>query len=246
VTHPLPPSVARAGSQPPWARPSNVPLQAGSRFPRHSTKNLKRLIDGLAPCPAPHLLDLGRLCDQNIEWLIHHRCKVTVDDQISSVRPPPPSPPVTARPSSPSRRSPHGPISLPSAKEPPAGVSLNLQQTAESFDAVLCWDLLDYFDVSGARQVLAQLVALLKPRGFLMAMFNCDHAAVRMAVRYRISGADQLEYEPLPLVPVPGRAYENREIQELFERFDLINSCYLPNQMREILVQKRASQARRA
>jgi hypothetical protein len=105
---------------------------------------------------------------------------------------------------------------------------------------------LDYFDLSGARQVLHQLVPLLKPRGFLLAMFNCDHAAARMAVRYRIAGAEHLEYEPLPLAQSPGRAYENREIQELFERFDLINSCFLPNQMREILVQKRVHRTPRS
>ncbi|HXZ25076.1 MAG TPA: class I SAM-dependent methyltransferase [Nitrospiria bacterium] len=217
-----------------------------SRFPRHSTRNLKRLLDGLASCPAPHLLDLGRLCDQNIEWLIHHRCKVTVDDRITPVKPQPPPPASSPRSRSSARRIPHGPIPMPSAKEAPPVVALDLQQPADSFDAILCWDLLDYFDLSGARQVLQQLVTLLKPRGFLLAMFNCDHAAARIAVRYRIAGAELLEYEPLPLAHSPGRAYENREIQELFERFDLINSCFLPNQMREILVQKRPPRSPRS
>ena len=202
------------------------------RFPRHSTKNLTRLIDGLAPCPAPHLLDLGRLCDQNIEWLIHHRCKVTVDDQISPLRPPPPPP--RAVPA-------HFRDSLSIREETPAPVMIEVRHPEGVFDAILCWDLLDYLNPQGARHALPKLAALLKPRGFLLAFFNCNHAAARPAVRYRIAGAEQLEYEPLPRAHPPGRAYENREIQELFEKFELVNSCYLPNQMREILVQKRAA-----
>jgi hypothetical protein len=195
---------------------------------RHSTNNLKRLVDALAPCPAPHLLDLGRLCDQNIEWLIHHRCKVTVDDQITSLPPPPPKAP----PSPPSHN-------RTIKEEKPAPVVLELQQPAGSFDAILCWDLLDYLDLSGAQQSLTRLAALLKPRGYLLAFFNCERVAARPATRYRIVGMEQLEYEPLPHAHPPGRAYENREIQELFAGFDLVNSCYLTNQMREILVQKK-------
>lgn len=204
------------------------------------------MIDLLAPCPAPHLLDLGRLCDRNIEWLIHHRCKVTVDDQITSLPPPPPSSPspsptqlknIAPRPgvkTGPLTASPTQPA-LPTPPPPLA----ELHQTAGAFDAILCWDLFDYLEGSGAVQSLPKLADLLRPRGYLLAFFNCERTTARPATRYRIVGSEQLEYEPLPQAHPPGRAYENREIVELFNGFDLINSCYLPNQMREILVQKR-------
>jgi hypothetical protein len=212
-------------------RPAAAQPSAAVSRQRYSTNNLKRLIDALAPCPAPHLLDLGRLCDQNISWLIHHHCKVTVDDHITSLPPPPPSP-------SPSKNA----ASRQSAKtgEPPVPVVLELPYPAGTFDAILCWDLFDYLAGPGAQQSLQRLAVLLKPRGYLLAFFNCERTAVRPATRYRIVGAEQLEYEPLPHAHPPRRAYENREILELFAGFDLVNSCYLKNQMREILVQKKA------
>jgi len=93
--------------------------------------------------------------------------------------------------------------------------------------------------VERSERELERLAGLLKPRGYLLAFFNCERAAARPATRYRIMDSDRLEYEPLPDAHPPGRAYENREIQEFFAGFDLVNSCYLKNQMREILVQKK-------
>jgi hypothetical protein len=193
------------------------------------------LIDGLAPCAAPHLLDVGRLCDQNIEWLIHHRCKVTVDDQITSLPSPPPPSPLQSKNAVPRRGV--------KTVEPPAPMVLELPYPASAFDAILCWDLFDYLVGPGAQQSLQRLAVLLKPRGYLLAFFNCERIAARPATRYRIVGVEQLEYEPLPYAHPPRRAYENREILELFAGFDLVNSCYLKNQMREILVQKKAARA---
>jgi hypothetical protein len=201
------------------------------------------LIDMLAPCPAPHLLDLGRLCDQNIEWLIHHRCKVTVDDQITSLRPPP-RPSTSPSPTQLKTSGHHPGVKSGAVPVPPVQV-VELHQPAGAFDAILCWDLFDYLEGSGAEQSLPRLAVLLRPRGYLLAFFNCERTTARPATRYRIVGSEHLEYEPLPQAHPPGRTYENREIVELFDAFDLINSCYLPNQMREILVQKRAIRAPR-
>jgi len=231
VTTPLPPSAPSGGGvRSIQTRAPLVPQPAAPVRRHHSTNNLKRLLDALASCPAPHLLDVGRMCDQNINWLIHHRCKVTVDDQITTLPPPPPPPKNVPA---------HFRDSLADMEKPPAPVVIELHHPEGLFDAVLCWDLLDYLDPAGARQSLERFAGLLKPRGYLLAFFNCERAAVRPATRYRIMDADRLEYEPLPDAHPPGRAYENREILELFAGFDLVNSCYLKNQMREILVQNK-------
>ncbi|MEW6324740.1 MAG: class I SAM-dependent methyltransferase, partial [Nitrospirota bacterium] len=137
----------------------------------HSTKNLTRLLKGLAACASPHLLDLGRLSGANIEWLIHRRCKVTVDDQITGLRPAAPPPP----------RPPRG-----KEKAPPPPVALDLRHPDNSFDAILCWDLFDYLDRPSMQASLQRLAALIKPKGYLLAFFNCQRGETRPAVRYRI------------------------------------------------------------
>lgn len=225
ATPPSPPRRPLTG-----ASPAVAPSEPDRR--RHPTRNLKRLLQGLGACPAPHLLDLGRLCDQNIEWLIHQRCKVTVDDQITALGPIEPPP---AAPRSPRVKE----------KAPPPVVHLELRHAAESFDAILCWDLFDYLDRPSMSAALERLTALLKPKGYLLAFFNCERTLVRPATRYRIVGDELLEYEGLTDQALPGRVYENREIHELFEPFDLVNSCYLTNQMREILVQKKPAKLRK-
>ena len=188
----------------------------------HSTNNLKRLLQILTGIPKIHILDLGRLTGPNIEWLIQRGVKVYVEDRISCLKPPPP------------------PISLKGEKKYPPPEPLEpLDYHAKSFHAVLCWDLFDYIVVSQAQEFISQIVRILKPRGLLLAFFNFNRSSPAPPTRYRILREDQLEYETLPPNSIPRRIYENREIKDLFSELETLNSCFLKNQMREVLVQKR-------
>ncbi len=189
----------------------------------YPTHNLDRLLQMVSGIPKPHVLDLGRLSASNIEWLIQRGIKVYVDDRITCLKP---TPPPSTYPKSEKKRPP--PASLESLDYNPA-----------FFHAVLCWDLFDYLVVKQAQELIADIARILKPKGLFLAFFNFNRSSPLPPVRYRILRGDQLEYEPLSLNPIPRRIYENREIQELFSRFDTISSCFLKNQMREVLVQKR-------
>src|SRR5262249_15545337 len=48
----------------------------------------------------------------------------------------------------------------------------NLQYPAASFDAVLLWDLLDYFEPAMATKTVASITELLRPGGVIFAMFH--------------------------------------------------------------------------
>src|SRR2546429_390639 len=48
----------------------------------------------------------------------------------------------------------------------------NLQYPTGSFDAVLLWDLLDYFEPSMAAKTVASITQLLRPGGVVFAMFH--------------------------------------------------------------------------
>jgi len=191
----------------------------------YPTNNLKRLLQTLTSIPKPHLLDLGALTGPNIEWFIHKGFKVYVDDRVTTLKPSP-LPPAPQK----------GEKKLP---PPPPLDPLDYPPT--SFDAVLCWDFLDYLVMTQARELIADIAGILKPRGLLLAFFNFNRSSPVPPTRYRIIREDQLEYAPLPQnsIPRPRRIYENREIQELFSKFDTLNSCFQKNQMREVLVQKR-------
>jgi hypothetical protein len=159
--------------------------------------------------------------------LIQRGFKVYVDDRITSLKPAPPPP---TSPKSEKKKPPPTPL------EP-------LDYEPVFFHAVLTWDLFDYLVVKQAQELIADIARILKPKGLFLAFFNFSHSSSLPPVRYRILRADQLEYEPLSLNPIPRRIYENREIQELFSGFDTISSCFLKNQMREVLVQGRSGSA---
>jgi hypothetical protein len=169
----------------------------------------------------PRVLDLGRLSGPNIEWLIQKGLKVYVDDRITPLRPLP-SPPVSLN---------H------EKKKPSPELLESLDYEPSFFHAVLCWDLFDYLVVKQAQGFIADIARILRPKGLFLAFFNFNRSSPPPPVRYRILRADQLEYEPVSLNGMARRIYENREIQELFSRFDTINSCFLKNQVREVLVQ---------
>lgn len=200
--------------------PSNRLVQAAAAQV-YPTNNLQRFLRMLSGIPKPHVLDLGRLSGSNIEWMIQKGFKVYVDDRITALKPAPPPPP-------PSR----------SEKKKPAPAPLEpLGYDPALFDAVLCWDIFDYLVAKQAQEFIADIAKVLKPKGLLLALFFGNRTTSPPLVRYRILQADKLEYKPLSQ-NLPRRIYENREIQELFSGFDTVNSCFLINQMREVLVQR--------
>jgi len=202
--------------------PSNRLVQAAAAQV-YPTSNLQRLLRMLSGIPKPHVLDLGRLSGPNIEFMIQKGFKVYVDDRITDLKPAPPPPP-TSR----------------SEKKKAAPAPLEpLEYDRALFDAVLCWDIFDYLVAKQAQELTAGIAKVLKPKGLLLAFFYCNRTTSPPPVRYRILQADQLEYKPLS-PNLPRRIYENREIQELFSGFDTVNSCFLINQMREVLVQRQS------
>lgn len=200
------------------------PLGRTPSFQVHHTNNLKRFTRKLSSAPKPHILDLGRLCGSNIEWFIKKGFKVYVDDRITDLQPPPKPKPTSRR----------GEWKLVS---PPPLQALEYHEGL--FDGILCWDLIDYLVLKQAKDLVTGIRSVLKTKGVVLAYFNFNKTTPPPPTRYHIEGDTQLAYETLPPFPVSRRIYENREIEEIFTGFEILNSTFLKNQMREVLVQKK-------
>ena len=107
----------------------------------------------------------------------------------------------------------------------------NIRYAADSFDGVLLWDVLDYLDRETAFLFLARISSLMKQGGAILTIFH-----MRMPeqfYRYRVLDGQNLDLVPAtPLVP-PQHIYQNREIQELFERFRSSKTFVGRDQLRE-------------
>jgi len=109
----------------------------------------------------------------------------------------------------------------------------NLQYKPGSFDALLLWDVLDYVDATLAKVMVAQLTELLRPGAVVFAMFHSKKPEGFQ--RYRVADTSTLQVlSAKPLIPAQ-KIYQNREIQELFNRYRSMKSFVARDQLRETL-----------
>ena len=107
----------------------------------------------------------------------------------------------------------------------------NLNYPVESFDAVLLWDVLDYMDRDAAKQFLPRMTSLVRDGGAILAIFHTRPP--EQFQRYRVLDAHSLELVPVPTLVQPRHVYQNREIQQLFEKFRTSKTFVSRDQMRE-------------
>jgi hypothetical protein len=107
----------------------------------------------------------------------------------------------------------------------------NLKYPEKSFDAVLVWDLLDYLEPAVATRVVARLTELMRPGGVVLAVFHAKKP--ELFQRYRIHDAQSLELVSTPPLVPPQHIYQNREIQNLFSRFESSRTFVGRDQIRE-------------
>ena len=109
----------------------------------------------------------------------------------------------------------------------------NIEYPANSFDAVLLWDVLDYLEPTLARLAVANFTEMLRPGGVVFALFHSKKP--QSFQRYRVMDTNTLQVlETKPIVPAQ-KVYQNREIQEMFGRYRTIKSYVGRDQLRESL-----------
>lgn len=109
----------------------------------------------------------------------------------------------------------------------------NLQYPRASFDAVLLWDMLDYLEPALAKQAVANLTELLRPGGVVFALFHSKKPEGFQ--RYRIADSNTLQIISATMLCPAQKVYQNREIQDLFNRFRTMKSFVSRDQLRETL-----------
>ena len=109
----------------------------------------------------------------------------------------------------------------------------NMEYPANSFDALLLWDVLDYLEPTLAKQAVASFTEMLRPGGVVFALFHSKKPETFQ--RYRVMDTNTLQVlETKTIVPAQ-KVYQNREIQELFGRYRTIKSYVGRDQLRESL-----------
>jgi SAM-dependent methyltransferase len=127
-------------------------------------------------------------------------------------------------------------------------LSDNLNYGAQTFDAVLCWDMADYMVEPLVKPVVARLWSVLKPGGLVLAFFHTKDAGPDAPLyRYHIAGTDNIELQLLSggnarNGSAPGwrlqRVFNNRHIENLFRDYANIKFFLARDNVREVMVKR--------
>jgi len=113
---------------------------------------------------------------------------------------------------------------------------------AESFDAIIAWDVVDFYDPDSARLIAAEMRRILKPGGLVLSFYHAKRAtAPARPWRYRIVDESRFSREATNFAPMPRQVYQNRDIEKMFTGLRIIEQYYLKCGVREILLEKRSA-----
>jgi len=186
----------------------------------HSTAILKTFIKEMTLLPKSIILDLGCICDSNIELFTHLGCKVFVKDLLNA----------NARTWADS-----GGMGEISVDE----VQIDFEYPENLFDGILLWDIFDHFDFEDARLLINNAWRILKEKGWALALFRpANPTPFNTITRYRIISLGEIRYETLPLIIPRNKIYYNRDVADLFSDFSSYTSYILKNRWREVIARK--------
>lgn len=224
----------------PAARPANVrvgaqPLRAPavrtaretSASPGRLSNGLKEFLCHLDGIGRGQLLDLGPVSQATLNFFIERGFKVYTEDMLRSWQ-------LFGRAEEEQFQSLRDGAAPPD-RSPEACVerflAANLRHAEDSIDAVLLWDLLDYLDKDMVSRLVARLTKLIRDGGAVFAIFHTK--LPEEFHRYRVLDANNLELVPTPALVQPRHVYQNREVQELFQRFRSSKTFVGRDQFRE-------------
>jgi SAM-dependent methyltransferase len=204
----------RADKAPP--DPSSADSAAGDKV--LPTKALGRFLRALAPRQAPVLLDLGPIVGSNVNFLGERLgCKYFVEDLFANIET-------------------H--VKGKKEAELAAFFESRFPQPDESFDGILCWDVLDYLDKKAAQVVARHMTRLLKPGGALLGFFSTVSSPAREYTRYLIVDDVTLRHRSYGGSRARQAVIANRDINRLFEGLTVSDSFLLLTKTRENVFRK--------
>ena len=187
---------------------------------------LQQLVPVLSDAAHPAVLDLGCVWQSTVTFFTRLGCKVYTEDLFQSLQ---------------------QALAETTPQAPPLGerfLKAALEYPAESFRAILAWDLVDYLPEELVEPLAARFHALLEPGGAFFGLFH-NRPEETSFTRYRV--LDNLTLELLPARPAGGpgslplrlvRTYPNRALLNLFSAFRTSRTFVGRDNLRELLLLK--------
>jgi hypothetical protein len=201
--------------------------------PVRPSNGLKEFLSQLSEVQHGALLDLGPIWQSTISFFLERGFRVSTEDVLRARKEFAAAEEQVAHVSAPPQEV--SAAALDPATRAVQFLSSSLCYPAESFDAILVWDLFDYLHAELCAPLAAHLHHLLRPGGAVFAIFY-SRAPERFH-RYRVSDGG-IEMIPAIAPVAYSRAFQNREILNLFAQFRSSKTFVGRDQFREGLFLK--------
>ena len=143
----------------------------------------------------------------------------------------------------------------PQAERPAAATRASAAQNAalpdrfayadETFDAVVAWEIFNFYDAAAMSRIAADAHRILKPGGLLLAFFHARRPqGPEIARRYRILDETHIACETDRGPHLNRFVYQNRDIEKMFAGLTIVEAFFLKSATREILMEKKAARFR--
>ena len=110
----------------------------------------------------------------------------------------------------------------------------------ETFDAIVAWDVFNFYDPASARRVAADARRILKPGGLILSLFHARTAkGPERPHRYLILEETRLSSQEVPCRALPRQLFQNRDIEKMFIGMKIIELYFLQSAVREMLMEKK-------
>jgi Methyltransferase domain len=181
-----------------------------------STKAFGKFLAALSQRESPVLLDLGPIVGANVNFLGDRLgCKIFVEDLYAGLE-----------------------TELRAGRELPDYFKKRFPQADESFDGILCWDVLDFLDKASAQIVAHEMTRLLKPGGALLGFFSTVPTPAAEYTRFLVVDDTTLRHRSYPASRGRQQVFVNRDITRMFESLTVSDSFLLLTKTREMVFRK--------
>lgn len=195
-----------------WHSPEELTMEGGE----HSSLAISELLEELTHAEGAKVLDLGRACQPNLEFLNRFCRRVYIEDLFQNV-------PDSAYEAFP-------------VNEPPAlSFTLRPLKDSERFNVILCWDLLNYMEPRAIRELSGRLRKVCAEDALLFALVARGPRMFTRPNRYRIVSEGRVAYAPSSPALRPAPQLTKAELGKLLPGFESYHSYRLRNGMDEEL-----------
>lgn len=115
----------------------------------------------------------------------------------------------------------------------------SLEYPDEQFDGVLAWDALEYMEPALLAATADQLLRILKPKGYMLAIFHSAERKQQVPnYSFRIQDLRTLQVSRHGERAASRQLFNNRSVEKLFHNFDSVKFFLTRDNLREVIVRK--------